>query len=318
MKQKTYGPISVLYNNIMKCFEDINPSSQALLQKYIDKGKFNPEIIIDEGYDPIKFPVVNLETSQVTIQSTYLSHLWAFIYSIFVIYEEAIQKKLLEGTFQGKIILDTPLLKRANSLLTWAMSLKESYSEWNTALPNPNTDYEKDDLETFYIGKINNLFQSTIAFLLYHEVAHVVQGHKSYYLGYEQLDNFDEIKELEKEADEFAFNMLIYDDGEKNKLEKGLSIMIAFCSALMLTSSPSLFQKKHPDIDQRLLTVISKLNFEKIESEFYVYYLGSYILQMYLAKERQPILVEEEETHKDLFFKYLEKIDQIKSNYMDS
>lgn len=306
-------PINKLYNNIMKFFETTNPHSEIQLKKYVQDGKLNPEIIIEEGSELIKFPFVNLDTNQITIQSTYLSHLWAFIYSIFVIYEEAIQKKLLDKTFTGQIDLDSDLLKRANLLLTWSMSLKTTYSDWDRILPNPDIDYSKQNPETFYIEKINNLFQSSVSFLLYHEVAHVVNGHKSYYLGFDKLNNYDDIKELEKEADDFAFNALIYDDDdEKNKIEKGLSIMIVFCSAFMLSSRHTLSQKKHPDIDQRLLTIINKLNFEKIENEFYIYYLGSYILQMYLQKEGQPILCGIYDNHKELFYKYLEQIDYIK------
>ena len=306
------APINKLYNNIMKFFETTNPHSKILLKRYVEDGKLNPEIIIEEGRELIKFPFVNLKTNQITIQSTYLSHLWAFIYSVFVIYEEAIQKKLLDKTFTGQIDLDSDLLKRANLLLSWSMSLKTTYSDWDTTLPNPDIDYSEQNSETYYIEKINNLFQSSVSFLLYHEVAHVVNGHKSYYFGFDKLNNYDDIKELEKEADDFAFNTLIYDDNEKNKIEKGLSIMIVFCSAFMLTPHHSLSQKKHPDIDQRLLTIINKLNFEKIENEFYIYYLGSYILQMYLQKEEEPILSGIYDNHKELFYLYLDQIDNIK------
>ena len=130
------------------------------------------------------------------------------------------------------------LLNKANQLLSWSMSLKDKYSDWNRSLPNPDIDYSIKNDETFYIEKINNLFQSSVAFLLYHEVAHLVNNHSSYYFGFNN-ENYEEIQELEKEADEYAFSMLVQDD-EKNKIEKGLSIIIIFCSGLMLSNKLNL------------------------------------------------------------------------------
>nr|WP_228256049.1 hypothetical protein [Malaciobacter halophilus] len=58
--------------------------------------------------------------------------------------------------------------------------------------------------------------------------------------------------------------------------------------------------------------MMSKLNFERIENEFYIWYLGSIILNIFLAKEGVKNLPKERETHKELFFEYLDKIDNIK------
>ncbi|RYA23634.1 hypothetical protein CRU96_07080 [Malaciobacter halophilus] len=122
----------------------------------------------------------------------------------------------------------------------------------------------------------------------------------------------EELKELEKEAEEFAFSILINNDSEEDKIQKGIAIIIVFCSSLLISNLNNLRQTKHPDIDQRLLTMMSKLNFERIENEFYIWYLGSIILNIFLAKEGVKNLPKERETHKELFFEYLDKIDNIK------
>lgn len=302
----------MLHNNIINFFENTTELSSSIHREHVENGKVSENILFDNSDLPINFPFVNLDTKEITIQETYLSHLWSFTYAVFVIYEEGIQKKLLDNTFKGNIDLNPPLLNRANQLLSWSMSLKDKYSDWNRNLPNPDIDYSIKNDETFYIEKINNLFQSSVAFLLYHEVAHLVNNHSSYYFGFNN-ENYEEIQELEKEADEYAFSMLVQDD-EKNKIEKGLSIIIIFCSGLMLSNKLNLKQKKHPDIDQRLLTILNKLNFDEIEHEFYVYYLGSYILQMYFQKEKIPFKQEICDTHKELFFKYLNQVDKIKQS----
>ncbi|ADG93706.1 Peptidase U49, Lit peptidase [Arcobacter nitrofigilis DSM 7299] len=307
MKKKL---IQVLHNNIINFFENTTEHSSEIHKKHVENGQVSQNILFDNSDQAIKFPFVNLDTKEITIQETHLSHLWSFTYAVFVIYEEGIQKKLLDNTFDGSIDLSPPLLNRANQLLSWSISLKDNYSDWNRNLPNPDIDYSIKNDETFYIEKINNLFQSSVAFLLYHEIAHLVNNHSSYYFGFNN-ENYEEIQELEKEADEYAFSMLIQDN-EKNKIEKGLSIIIIFCSALMLSNKSNLKQKKHPDIDQRLLTILNKLNFDEIENEFYVYYLGSYILQMYFQKENIAFKQETCDTHKELFFKYLAQVDEIK------
>lgn len=307
MKKKL---IQVLQYNIIKLLDDTTNSSSVILKKHIKNGLVSPNILFDNSDQAVKFPFVNLDTKEITIQETHLSHLWSFTYAVFVIYEEGIQKKLLDNIFDGNIDLSLPLLDRANQLLSWSISLKDNYSDWNQNLPNPDIDYSIKNDETFYIGKINNLFISSVVFLLYHEIAHLVNNHSSYYFGFNN-ENYEEMQELEKEADEYAFSMLIQDN-EKNKIEQGLSILIIFCSGLMLSNKFNLKQKKHPDIDQRLLTILNKLNFDEIEHEFYVYYLGCYILQMYFQKENITFKQEICNTHKELFFKYLAKVDEIK------
>ena len=99
---------------------------------------------------------------------------------------------------------------------------------------------------------------------------------------------------------------------EESKIQKGLSIIIVFSSALMLSNLTTLKQKKHPDIDQRLLTMINKLNFIKKENEFYIWYLGCYILNMYLNKLKINYFPSLCDTHQELFFKYLNQLDKIK------
>jgi hypothetical protein len=307
----TKQPIQVLHNNIINFFENTHEYSFKIHENYVSEGKISPAILFYNGNEKIRFPFANLEIKEITIQETHLSHLWSFIYSIFVIYEEAIQKKMIDNTFDGSIDLSSQLLSRAEKLLYWSMSLKKTYSDWDISLPNPKK-HNYDD-EKFYAEKVNNLYQSAVIFLLYHEQAHLVNGHKSYFLGFNTTTSFERI-ELEKEADEFAFSMLINEENESSKIEKGLAIIMLFSSALLLSNVSSLKQQKHPDIDQRLMTMINKLNFYEKENEFYIWYLGCYILNMYLKKSGIDYQAEISDTHQELFFKYLEKLDEIKQD----
>lgn len=315
--KKVLYPIEILHNNLCSFFEKTNDYSLNLLQQYIKDGKLTPELIIETDEEKIKFPKATLDgTNQIIIQNTYLSHLWSFIYSIFVIYEEEVQKKMIQGTYIGIIDDSSNLINRAIKLLEWSFSLKDKYSDWDIHLPNPDIDYTIRNKETFYIEKVNNIYQSATSFLLYHEVAHLVNGHKPFFLGFNKDLSIKagELKELEKEADEFAFSILINNDSEDSKIQKGMAIIIVFCSSLILSNLNNLQQSKHPDIDQRLLIMLSKLNFEKIENEFYLWYLGCVILNIYLKREGIKELPQVCNTHKELFFKYLDILDNIKQH----
>ncbi|RYA23636.1 hypothetical protein CRU96_07090 [Malaciobacter halophilus] len=92
--KKIKYPIEILHDNICKFFEETNDYSLNLLEQYIKDGKLNPELIIESDEEKIKFPKATLDNSnQIILQNTYLSYLWSFIYSTFVIYEEEVQKK---------------------------------------------------------------------------------------------------------------------------------------------------------------------------------------------------------------------------------
>ncbi|RYA23635.1 hypothetical protein CRU96_07085 [Malaciobacter halophilus] len=91
---------------------------------------------------------------------------------------------MIKGIYSGKIDFSSDLINRARQLLECSFSLKDKYSDWDTNLPNPNIDYLIESQETFYFEKTNNIYQSATSFLLYYEVSHLVNGHKSFFLGF--------------------------------------------------------------------------------------------------------------------------------------
>jgi hypothetical protein len=299
--------IAILDNNIIQFFENTNSNSLKLHNDYVALDKINREIIFDKSEDKIKFPSANLDTKQIILQGKYLAHLWSFIYAIFVIYEEGIQNKLLDKTFNGCIDFNPPLLNRAKQLLSWSISLKNQYSNWDLSLPNPKQHSNEE--EKNYAEKVNNLYQNAVVFLLYHEMAHIVNNHKSFW----PFSNNDDNIEMEKEADEFAFSMLV-EDNEKSKVEKDLSIMLLLGSSLFLTNNfDSIIKVKHPDTDNRLKILLDKLAFEKEENKFYIWYLGCYILNVFLQLHKIDYHPDISEDAEELFFKYLSKIDEYKT-----
>ena len=105
------SPITVLWGNIIHTLENADESSLSRHKEAIKSGKLAEFIAYDNRKDRVRTPYADIKTREINLQETYLSHLWAFIYSVFVIYEEGIQKRLINNTFDGALKFDTPLLK---------------------------------------------------------------------------------------------------------------------------------------------------------------------------------------------------------------
>ena len=282
----------------------------------VESGKISKAVAYDNRHKKIKAPFADIKIREINLQETYLSHLWAFIYSVFVMYEEGIQRPLINNTFDGNLKFESDLLKRAKLLFDWSVSLGTKYSQWDENLPNPKKHNSTE--EKFYAEKVNGIFQSAVAFLMYHEFSHLTQGHDSFFLGVKACDLDDsaisERIQIENEADAFAFDMLISEqDDEKQRWIKGLSILFVICSAVLIVpSANSIEQKMHPDLDQRMLNFLHRLNLETDEAQFYCWYLCSFAIRFYLLKHDIAENPKTYETAQDAFFSYLEVLDQIK------
>jgi len=173
------SPISLLWGNIIHTFENIDDSSLNEHKKQTDIGSISKLISYDLGHQKVKLPYANKETREINLQETYLAYLWSLIYSIFVMYEEGIQKPLINKTFDGSLNFDTPILKRAKLLYDWSISLTNQWSEWNEELPNPKRN--SSDKERFYAEKTNGIFQYAVTYLMFHEFAHLTLKHDSFF-----------------------------------------------------------------------------------------------------------------------------------------
>ena len=311
------SPITVLWGNIVHAFENADESALELHTEATKCGKLANSIAYDNGKDKVRTPFADLKSKEINLQETYLSHLWSFIYSVFVMYEEGIQKPLINNCFDGALRFETTILQRAKLLFDWSISLTSEYSEWNEKLPNPRT--HSSEREQFYAEKVNAIFQDSVAYLMFHEFAHLTQGHDSFFLGVNlgELSEEDlaERIQMENEADQYAFSMLVKDtDDEKKRWVKGLSILFVMCSALLVTThANSIKQTTHPDLDNRLLNILLKLNLNTDEAQFYCWYLCSFAIRFYLMKHDIELAAGEYETAQEAFFSYLEELDNVKN-----
>lgn len=310
---KMNSPIEVLRGNILHAYENANGQSITMLNSAVHKGLVSSQINYDNGTDKTRTPFVDLDTKEIYLQETYLSHLWSFIYSIFIIYEKSVQTKLIDDQFDGKIHFDSDLTQRAKRLFDWSLSLAHEYSEWDTALPNPKIQFNDDD--KILAPKVNFLFQTAVAYLMYHELGHLILGHEAFHREKTETEvSLSEQIQMENDADNFAYGMIISDnDDESTRLQKCLAIMLSKCSSLFLIKeAANLKQTSHPDLDTRIHSLISRQNFEAPQNSFYIWYLGCMAFSFFLHKHDIPMEPSVTETVEESFNNYLEIFDKLK------
>ena len=220
--------------------------------------------------------------------------------------------------WKGEIIFDTDLLIKANQLLDWALTLNVFYSDWDLSLPNP--EHPNNEEERFYCEKNNGLFENSTCYILFHEYAHLALNHCDFSNSLKQktIDDLtsDEIKQfkgLENQADEFAFNSLVNgSESEKEKLQKGVAIILAHCAMLFMVRNPKNLKKKlHPDTDIRLEKAIAKLNLKDSLDEDYIWTLGC-LACMKFFNIHNVILNITPKDPKPLFKDYMSEFDRLK------
>lgn len=317
----TTSPIEVLWNNIIHTFENIDPNWLENHKKAVAKGLVIPELDYDYCRENgLKPPCADPEKRNIYLQQVHLEHLWTFIYSVLVMYEESVINPMQKGSFDGEIKINNELLVRANQLFDWSISLSNKVTQWDTSLPNPA--YHHNDREKFYAEKTNGLFQSAVAYLLYHEYAHLILGHDIYFLGRTKADmeklSDDECStliQLEQEADLFALNRVNGSaETDRAKLVGGLPVfMTIFSSLLMVKYKSSIQQKRHPDLDARLANLLFELDLNEDENSHYIYYYGCYAIIMFLRKHKIFLKPETHDTAEEYFHDLLAKLDEIKN-----
>jgi hypothetical protein len=312
-------PIRVLQNNVIHHFENVRDGALERHKQWVASGKIRPGLKWLIQKERVATPYADCDTKEIVIQEVFLAYIWAIAYSMFVIYEEAIQKKMINDQWKGNVELDTALLRDAEKLLNWALTLTNRYIDWDMSLPNPET--HKSIEEKFYTEKVNGIFLDMIVFILFHECCHLVNDHCKHFFGVcskvlkqlsqSQIQNY---KALENEADIFAIESLISStDTNQWKLVKGLSIVLANISLLFIVKNPKRIKSAtHPDIDTRLHNFLEYLD-QDLPNFDYLWYLACFASRIFFRFHRIPVKNDPANTSIDLFYRYLSIFDNIKN-----
>ena len=311
------SPILVLEGNIIQAFENPNGSAVELLRAAVAEGLVSHELDLIVDSAPPRGPSIvrmQQQPASIVVRVSHLELLWAFIYGWLVLYEEAVQRPMIEGIFDGRILLVTDLTRRAAALLEWASGLRHAYTPWPAGSPSPT--HTASEQERSYALKVNGVFQYATTFLLYHEFGHARLGHL------DAVDPHDDALEtrvtavqLEREADDFAYRALVaHDDSEPVRRSKGWAVLVPALSSLYLVDGRAdLYQRRHPHLHHRIADLLAKLNFQDEQNNFYYRYLCSTVLltfdRAYRADQDAPLTPRVFETVDEAFDAEMDDLD---------
>jgi len=282
------SPVLALEGNILWQFENLSEFGAQKLKMQVAQGALSGEIALDMSAAPPKGPRVARQAAGVPEMHVDLSHLellWAFIYGWMVIYEESVQKVLLDST--RVINAETEgLIDRAHELLDWSASLRKAYTPWPVDLPSPRHYATKQ--EEWYGLKANLVFQKAIAYLLSHERAHAAFGHLDII---PSADVAGLRLEMEKEADAAAYDDILgnsLDDGEK--LPEAWAVVSVMLSTFYLYRNPrtALVSGGHPALHHRVAHIIERLALTDPRYDYYFSFLCRLVLQAVFPEVLSP------------------------------
>lgn len=282
------SPILELEHNILAEFEKTNSTTERLVKDAINSGVLSDTIHMDESKSPPRAPYVRdcEGGAEIVIHVAFLEFLWAFIYGWFVLYEEGVQRPMIDGTFKQKIVIDNSLKIRSVRLLAWALGLRRSYTQWSNDLPSPISVNED---ESQYILRANSIFLKSIIFCMHHEFAHIRLRHFGFLKNEDGSPKSEEsIVQMENEADESAFSSIF--GNPKDEYEKkitALSTLMAVLSSTYLVEGVlGLRQIEHPHLHHRVSHMLSRFSFTD-EETFYFYVLADVVLSIKFSEDHQ-------------------------------
>jgi hypothetical protein len=318
-------PIRILRINIETKFSNIRDEVQKMHLN-------SPEIISNIYYDCNKKSIYDCvknklitsyaqaNSSSIYLSESYMSHLWCVCYYFFVIQEYIIFRQK-QNDWDGCIDYNIPILKRAKNLFNWGISLRDSYSSWDLSLPNP--DFDNCDInacEKDFMGKTNNIFTTAVTYVLFHEYAHLSNEH---FREYNELWNKtslspkeqDDIIQMEKEADNFAFDTIVkyYDDDVYTQIKGVSMVLVHIANMFLLKNIRCLIQKNHPDIDQRLLNIIEKINLSDKSKKEYLQNILALGIRMFFNNNGFRLCQKTYTSIDEMIRDYIYYIDKIKN-----
>jgi len=294
-------PIRVLTGNIIHAFENLHPEFLSDVNKLIAEKGLQKEIKYLSEEDKIKDIAYVWIDKKITIEESFLSYLWIICYGILVMFDERVQKNQngIASPNQNEI------LKKAETLFKYGMSLINRYSKWDLNLPNPER-YTKDD--EFYIEKNNSVFINALNFILCHELSHVSLGHLENpfkEVGNTKIEILNDEYQADKNAIELIKKGIFHSE---DKMDRKVGLVAGLCSLLFFSST--LKGGDHPDQDERLRIGLEGLD---LADDDYIWGIAAVGLHLWAHEKNKIINVPPEvETYKEWFLKIDAEIRQIK------
>lgn len=295
-------PVRVLQYNIIDSFEKASPGFRdelrsVVTQKGLPRGikyHVNEQPILRSG-GRAQTPCVSTDRG-IELHETFLSYVWTICYSLLVLFDELIQKRMIQKAYNRTFEYSPKTVREAFCLFHYGISLIKQFRVWDKGtLPNPE---EYDENEADYVEKANGVFVHAMVFILCHEFAHVRCGHTE-----AANRNGDVSPDLEKiheyRADELATTIVLAGaEDESRRSTAGFGLIAGLSADLFLGSVVK--SETHPDKDDRIRNALEKLNLGEKDNLWGIACLAFKLWdESYRTRLKWPTEVE---TYKDLFY----------------
>lgn len=313
MTEKWNNPIEILKPKLHKKMNHLSSDLSAELQETL--LKFKIVFIYNNDPIPIQTPKGNLEKSTIELQDIYMAFLWCCCYATVSFTKMYYSKaKLGEDIVE---LNDMPNFTKSALTMNWARSLKHEVSFWPKNAGRP--DIEDDSTEA-----ANNLYYSCVAYLLFHEIGHVIKHQHLLDLAKRRLNPFYEltsedrkhIHDAEVEADQFALECLIgTTSGDDVKMIKYLGAVLAQLSNFYLLDTPDTRGGTHPDYDVRLRAILEKTDLQSEANRMQLNAQVSVGLQLFFKLTSKEFISEDKDKN---FFQNFEELEDHLFSLIDS
>ncbi len=235
-------PVHKLKGNIIQTLENACPDYSIELNheiKFKGPNGLKGAIIYDDQKRPIS-DIAQIKDHQITVYENFIAFLWCISYTIVTFYIER------DGDIDPKTNLK---IQNTISLLNYGYSLKQTWNEWPSSLPDP-TKGDNDPC----VGFANAITSFAMSYILAHEIGHHTLEHNLTNVG---LDT-NEAKEDEFNADKYALDVLTagYEEGDDAKnYSINVAIIVGLGSMLLLEDSWE-GGEYYPDSNDRLKKII--------------------------------------------------------------
>ena len=325
-------PIRKLTGNLEEKYLSMNHEVEQLHEMLV--GKMNNYIIADPTPNVFYGPAVMFdEKRQIIVSESYLNYIWSSIYFIFVFHEEA-SAELLKNPSKDFLDMNaTPLRKEAMKLFTYFKQIAKNrcYIKWpNDTISPLFNGCPKNDIEDFAL-KVNGLYSTGMATLFFHELGHIYLNHEEEAKLQEELkekleyerrtnpkfelnqDDVAPIISAETAADNFAFDLVLRDyDSSEVKLNNSIAVLSVYL-ALLLSSYTlkGLKQIFHPNLHERILRIIQRIEQMHIKESGYFSHMAIHILVFLLSQSGITLeSYDAQDKPYDYLLMLMEKIDE--------
>lgn len=298
-----------------------------------------------ESLDQVTPPGIEFseKSLKIKLDERFLTFVWSVAYYSYVTTECSFDKDLIIHTGEGSYLnIEKPIISKALGLIDFAREGLYSPVDFRSDLPNPVCYQISDPRENNYILQTNFLYSKAIAFFLFHEYGHIYYHHRKLF---DQLDEEDEKnriwyfihrdkkrkieekykricaeiqfrrKEIENEADNYAFNALLSERyNYKVRFNNLTAAAIAKIALLLYGKEYKIKRTIHPDIDQRVANAILYTNLQDKDRD-YIWMLMLRGIIYYLEKKNKdnsPYKFSDHEEFEESFKKILMILDHEK------